>query len=133
MKIQYEVKLIDGTLVDGSLEGEPFEFELGSPNILAELTNVVSEMQVGEAKVLLLPPEKAYGIYDESLVIVLPKTSFPSTFDLKEGQLILYENESSELIKVKVTGFDEENVYLDFNHPLAGKELQFEIKLLEAA
>lgn len=131
VKIQVTTKLIDGTLAEGSVEKEPFEFELGSPNILPELTRVVLEMGVEESKILQLPPEKAYGIYDESLVVVLPKESFPAEYDLKEGKSIFYESEDHELKCVKVKAMDEANVYVDYNHPLAGKELQFEIKLVE--
>lgn len=132
VKINCTAKLLDGTVIDSPL-AQPFEFELEGQSILPELSHVVGSMAIGETKVLELPPEKAFGVYDKSLIVVLPKDSLPPNFQVKEGQYVIYENGEHALKRAKVDMIDEENVYFDYNHPLAGKSLKFEITLLEAA
>ena len=131
VNIQYVAKLKDGTVFDSSPEGEYFEFTIGDAGNLPELEETILEMELGETKTLILPPEKAYGKYDEGLVIQFPKESLPENFEIEEGQYILYETDENELKRVKVKDKDEFYLYLDYNHPMAGKTLQYEIKLIE--
>ena len=125
--IQYVAKLEDGTIVEKS---SLFDCFLGAGELLPELEECVTSMQQGETKTLKLPPEKAYGLYDEGLVTAYPKTSLPVAFTVHEGEAILYETDEKELKKVKVKKEDQDFLFLDFNHPLAGKTLLYEITLV---
>lgn len=130
VKIHFTAKLTDGTVVDSSVGGEPFEFEIGDSEILPELSHAVLDMAVGHTKILHLPPEKAFGVYDEALVVEMPRDSLPNEFDVEIGEFVVYENEEHEVKKVKVVNKDDSFLYFDFNHPLAGKAIDYEIKLI---
>lgn len=131
--ISYHAKLNDGTVFDNSLEGEPFQFTYGNQIVLPELEKAVLEMELGETKMIVIPPAKAYGPYNESLVIPIPKHFLPMDFDAKVGQDFVYSTEDNEIIRAKVSLEDDINIYFDHNHPLAGKTLEYEITLLEIA
>lgn len=131
--ISYNAKLNDGTVFDNCPEGEPFRFTYGNQIVTAELEKAIMEMEVGETKTIVLPSANAYGDYDESLVIPIPKRSLPKNFDIKVGQNFVYSTEDNEIIRVKVSLEDDINIYFDHNHPLAGKTLEYEVTLLEIA
>lgn len=128
--IQYVAKLEDGTIVEKS---SLFDCFLGAGELLPELEECLTSMQIGETKTLKLPPEKTYGLYDEELVTAYPKAALPVAFTIQEGQAILYETDEKELKKVKVKKEDREYLFLDFNHPLAGKTLLYEITLVSTS
>jgi peptidylprolyl isomerase len=131
VKIHFVGKLDDGTVFDTTLEEDPFEMIIGDPENLPDLENAIIGMEPGERKTLTLLPENSYGMHDEGLVVSMPKNSVPEDFDLEEGQDFMYETETNEVKHVRVVGKDEENFYFDFNHPLAGKTVHYEILLLE--
>lgn len=125
-----------GSLDDGSLfcdsrkAGEPFEFTVGSQTLLAALEEAVLDMEPGMTRKLRIPADKAYGPYDESLIEAIPKARFPGWERLPLGEYIEVQS-TAGILRVRVASIDEELVRFDHNHELAGKDLTFDIELLE--
>lgn len=133
-----EKVLVDfvGTLDDGSefsnsyLVGEPFEFVVGSHVMLPAFEKAVCDMEVGEEIEIRIPPAEAYGEYDETLVERAPVKMIPNARELPLGKYIVFNTPQGEL-RVKVLGIEGDTVLFDHNHELAGKALNFKVKLVD--
>ena len=126
VSVDYTGTLANGTVFDSSIGRAPLEFVAGAGQMIKGFDEAVIGMVIGEKKTVRLEPEDAYGEYDESMVIDVPKSNVPE--DVEEGD-VLY----SGGMEVVVLDVGSENVTIDFNHKLAGKALTFEIKILEIA
>lgn len=126
VSIQYVGKLEDGTVFDHNQGRDPLEFEAGSPNIIAGMSEAVVGMQVGEEKTVEIPPEQGYGPRNDELVIRVASSQLPD--DAKEGDT-LSDNQPNSMRWV-VTEKTEEETVLDGNHPLAGKTIIFDVTLV---
>jgi FKBP-type peptidyl-prolyl cis-trans isomerase 2 len=87
-------------------------------------------MTVGETKSVTVNPENAYGLMNEEAVATISRTDFPEDFDFIEGGVVQAQNETGSF-RGTINSFTESEVTVDFNHPLAGKDLTFEIELVE--
>ena len=131
VKIHYKGKFDDGSVFDSSEGRDPLEFEIGSGNIITGVEEAVVGMQPEETKEAKIPPEKGYGEYRDDMVIEVEKTQFPEHIDPEPGQQLELQQPDGQKVTVTVTNVGEEKVTLDANHPLAGKDLNFEITLQE--
>ncbi|MCF8028657.1 MAG: peptidylprolyl isomerase [Desulfobacteraceae bacterium] len=131
VKIHYKGKFDDGSVFDSSEGRDPLEFEIGSGNIITGVEEAVVGMQPEETKEATIPPEKGYGEYRDDMVIEVEKTQFPEHIDPEPGQQLELQQPDGQKVTVTVTNVGEEKVTLDANHPLAGKDLNFEITLQE--
>ena len=131
VKVHYIVTLEDGTEVDTSLGGPPMEFVIGDGELLEGLEEAVVGMKPGQTKSTIVSPEKAFGPYYDALVVQLPRERIPSHVDLMVGENLEVTTESDRTIAATIIAVSESMVTLDANHPLAGKELSLEIRLLE--
>lgn len=121
---------IDGKEVDSSKETGPIHFIQGLGNVIPGLENELYDMAVGEEKRLDIKAEEAYGEVDEEAIIELPRSEFPADIALKPGAEIEIESQEGERYVAIILEVTDEKVILDFNHPLAGKDLVFEIKVI---
>lgn len=128
VKILFEVR-IDGELVDGSRSNKPFEFQFGVGQVLAGLEKRIQNMNVGEAANFIVPASEAYGEYDENAIQKMPIEQFAGIEDLKVGMQIQAEDENDQPIQFIVKEIGETEVTIDFNHPLAGKDLEYKVKI----
>jgi peptidylprolyl isomerase len=133
VKIHYSGFLMDGTIFDSSLEGEPFEFTLGDGTVIPGFEDGVVGMEEGEEKTLAIPPARAYGDRDEDLVAVIDRTQLPPEIEPVVGSILQLTAEGGEVSNVIITELTDATITLDGNHPLAGQELIFEVRLLEVA
>jgi FKBP-type peptidyl-prolyl cis-trans isomerase 2 len=131
VKIHYKGKFDDGSVFDSSEGRDPLEFEIGSGNIITGVEEAVVGMQPEETKEAAIPPEKGYGEYRDDMVLEVEKTQFPEHIDPEPGQQLELQQPDGQKVTVTVTNVAEEKVTLDANHPLAGKDLNFEITLQE--
>lgn len=131
VKIHYKGKFDDGSVFDSSEGRDPLEFEIGSGNIITGVEEAVVGMQPEETKEAKIPPEKGYGEYRDDMVIEVEKTQFPEHIDPEPGQQLELQQPDGQKVTVTVTNIGDEKVTLDANHPLAGKDLKFEITLQE--
>jgi peptidylprolyl isomerase len=131
VKVHYRLKLKDGTLVESSPEDSPFAFTIGEEGVAPGLTNLVLEMEEGETREVSIPPQNAYGEYQEGLVTVVDRSQVPSHIEPQIGKTLQIGLSSGRKAMVTVKDLDETTVTLDANHPLAGKDLVFHLTLLE--
>ncbi|HEC91867.1 MAG TPA: peptidylprolyl isomerase [Candidatus Atribacteria bacterium] len=131
VKVHYSGSLKDGTVFDSSLEKEPFEFTLGEDMVIPGFENAIIGMNEGETKTVSIPPEEAYGDYREELVVTVDRSQIPSDIEPRLGMVLQVRSREGTIANVIIRDITENSITLDGNHPLAGKELTFEIKLLE--
>jgi peptidylprolyl isomerase len=131
VKINYTGKLTDGTVFDTSKDREPLQFTIGSKHVIPGFEEGVVGMNVGEKKIINIPCDKAYGEYRKELTQEVERKQMPADLDPKVGQRLQVKQENGQPLVVMITAVTEEKVTIDANHPLAGKNLVFDIELVE--
>lgn len=130
VKIEYTGTLDDGTVFDSNVDqGSLLEFEVGSGQVIKGFDDAILGMQEGEEKQFSIAPTDAYGEHDPTLIQKVPKEVFPPNAELVPGLLFEAGLPTGEKIPAIVTSIEEGIVVVDLNHPLAGKRLNFKIKL----
>jgi peptidylprolyl isomerase len=130
VKIHYTGTLADGSVFDSSAGHEPLEFLIGSGQVIVGFDEAVLGMCVGDSKRVTIPAEKAYGSYDEALVIKALREHIPADLDPQVGQRLEMGGAGGEIVQVRVTDVNPTHVTLDANPPYAGKDLTFQIELV---
>ena len=131
VRINYTGKLTDGTQFDSSVEREPLEFQVGSGQIISGLDREVEGMKVGDKQTVTVPAEEAYGPHDPAKVQQVPRTALPPELELQEGMQLQAQTPQGGQMMLIVTTVGEEEITVDANHPLAGKDLVFEVEMVE--
>jgi FKBP-type peptidyl-prolyl cis-trans isomerase 2 len=131
VKVHYHGRLTSGDTFDSSEGREPLEFEVGGGMVIKGFDDGVTGMAVGEKKTINIPADEAYGPINEEMVIEFPKANFPPDMQLEAGMPLMMSNGQGQNFQVVVIEIKEETVILDANHPLAGKELIFDLELVE--
>lgn len=131
VNVHYTGTFDDGTKFDSSHDrGETLTFQVGSGQVVPGFDSALLEMTVGETKTVHLKAEEAYGNPVPEAVQEVPLTSFPSEMELTEGVTIVGTNELGQQMMGRVANLTDSTATIDFNHPLAGKNLNFEIELV---
>jgi len=133
VKVHYEGTLEDGVVFDSSEGREPLEVMLGEKQVIPGFENAVVGMEPDESKTINIPMDEAYGPHREEMVLEVPHSQFPEDMNPEVGHQLQMRRPDGQTMIVAVTGVSEANVTLDANHPLAGKDLTFNIKLVEIA
>lgn len=133
VKVHYTGTLKDGTQFDSSRGQEPLEFTLGQNQMIGGFEEAVVGMSQGENKTVTIPSSEAYGERNESMVQQVPRSAIPSEIELAPGLMLQAQGPDGETLRFTVANFDEETVTVDGNHPLAGRDLVFELELVEIA
>jgi len=131
VKVHYTGSLIDGTEFDTSKNREPMEFKIGAEQVVPGFEQIVIGMQPGETKASTVACDDAYGPRDDKRVLDVDRKSLPPDVEIEVGQVLEMCHEDGARIPVMVADVGDDKVTLDANHPLAGKDLTFEIELLE--
>ena len=131
VKVHYTGTLEDGTVFDSSLDSEPLEFTLGAGEMIPGFEEAVKGMQVGQSKTVTIPADKAYGPHHEDIIFLVEREQLPENLNPEVGQRLQMLQTGGPTIPVIVTEVFETAIVVDANHPLAGKDLTFEIQLLE--
>jgi len=136
VKVDYTGTLEDGTVFDSSTHGDhshPLEFEAGSGQLIKGFDDAVMGMEVGDEKEIKLNPEDAYGMPNDQMVQKVPKDKLPPGQEVKVDMILALGTPDGKQIPARVTEVGETELTLDLNHPLAGKVLNFKIKIVEIA
>lgn len=133
VKVHYTGKLDDGTVFDSSAGRDPLEFTVGAGQMIAGFDAGVNGMNVGETKTVTIPSDDAYGQHRAEMVLTVGRDEMPPDMEVNPGDQLQMRHESGQVVVVTVTDVSDTNVTLDGNHPLAGKDLTFDIELVEVA
>ncbi|MEE4238162.1 MAG: peptidylprolyl isomerase [Anderseniella sp.] len=130
VRIHYTGTLNDGTQFDSSAGRDPLQFEVGSGQIIPGLDREIPGMTVGDKKTVNIPAAEAYGEVNPQMQQSIPRAQIPAEIPLEIGARLQMQTPEGQVIPVTVAAVDEQAVTLDANHPLAGKDLTFDIELV---
>ncbi|SMC96979.1 FKBP-type peptidyl-prolyl cis-trans isomerase [Primorskyibacter flagellatus] len=133
VRIHYTGTLADGSTFDSSAGRDPLEFTVGSGQIIPGLDKAMPGMTVGDSKKIDVVADEAYGQPDPAARQAVPRTEIPDDVPLDLGTQLQVQTPDGQTMAVTVAEVTEEQVTLDANHPLAGKDLTFDIELVEIA
>ncbi|WP_309888610.1 peptidylprolyl isomerase [Archangium sp.] len=131
VSIEYKLHLGDGNLIDESDPGDPLVYLHGYEEIVPGLENALAGKKAGDSLKVQVKPEDGYGEYDPDGVEEVPREEFPPDMELEEGGVVTATDEDDEEVEFLVKKLNEKTVVVDFNHPLAGKTLHFEVSVRE--
>jgi peptidylprolyl isomerase len=131
VKVHYTGTLGDGTVFDTSVEREPLEFTMGEGKVIPGFEEAVKGMKVGQSKTVTIQANDAYGPRRDDLIIGIERTQLPANLNPEVGQRLQMQQANGRQSIVTVTDVSEKTITLDTNHPLAGEDLTFELKLVE--
>lgn len=120
---------VDGRVADSSDGGEPLQFIQGMGHIIPGLEHALYDMEVGQSKNITVAPKDGYGEANEAAFMEVPREAFPPGVPLEKGTELELRDQSGHPAYARVDSVSEKSVRLNMNHPLAGKELNFEIKI----
>lgn len=122
---------VDGEMMDTSVGHQPLEFLQGAGNIIPGLEQELYGMGIGESKKVVVQPEDGYGIVDPEAFVEVAREQFPANIPLEAGvELQVTDEQTGHPLRARITKVNDASVWLDFNHPLAGKELHFDVKVV---
>ncbi|MFH1590186.1 MAG: peptidylprolyl isomerase [archaeon] len=131
VKIEYKGTFDDGTVFDDSAKhGKPLEFEIGAKQVIPGFEKSVIGMKKGEEKEFKLSPEEAYGTPNPDLVKAIPKDKLPKEPEPQVGMVLVMRSPEGQEIPARIARVSKDTVSIDLNHPLAGRNLNFKIKIV---
>ena len=134
VELHFSLKLADtGELVDSTFKKKPAELVIGDGNLPAAFEAVIHGMKAGERKIERIEPKDGFGQHNPSNVQKISKDQFDPSVELSEGLVVSFQDKAKSELPGVVAAIDDKMVTVDFNHPLAGRELEFEVEILSVA
>lgn len=133
VRIHYTGTLSDGTQFDSSNGRDPLEFELGAGQVIPGLEREIVGMAVGDTKSVSIVADEAYGPHRPEGVQEIERSEIPDSIQLEVGIELQASNQEGHSMRLRVVSLSDDKVTLDGNHPLAGKDLTFDVELVEIA
>ncbi len=130
VSIEYTLKLEDNTMLDTNVGSEPLTYIHGSRQIVPGLEKAMEGMKIGDSKQVTLSPEEGYGSVNQNAFIEISKEQIPQDA-MKVGVMLKGQDTNGQIVYARVAEIKEKTVVLDHNHPLAGKTLNFDVKVLD--
>ena len=133
VKVEYEGKFDNGEIFDSSKHGEhshPLEFVVGKGQVISGFEEAVIGLKKGDEKEIKLESEEAYGNYDSTLKREIPKDVIPEGQEIKEGTIIVMQTPEGYKLPARIVSISDDSFTIDLNHPLAGKKLIFNIRVI---
>lgn len=131
VQVHYTGRLNDGTVFDSSEQRDPLQFELGARQMIPGFEKAVFGMAVGDKKTVEIPAGEAYGESSPEMIIHFPRTEVPQDMSPFPGMELMLTTQQGQQVPAKVIEVTDEEIVLDANHPLAGKDLIFDITLVQ--
>ena len=131
VKVHYTGTFDDGQVFDSSREAQPLEFELGAVQVIPGFDQAITGMEVGESKQVRIPEAEAYGPYNPEMVFTTDQSQFAEGVTPQVGQQFQAETPDGQPMFLVVKEVSEEGIVMDANHPMAGKDLNFDLELVE--
>jgi FKBP-type peptidyl-prolyl cis-trans isomerase 2 len=133
VRVHYTGTLTDGTEFDSSRGRDPLEFQLGEGSVIPGFEKAVLGMSPGDTKTVTLPADAAYGARDDHLKQDVPRSAIPDEIELEKGMMLHARSPEGQNLSLTVLSFDDDKVTIDGNHPLAGRDLTFNLELVAIA
>lgn len=131
--MHFALKLEDGQVVDSTFERTPAKFAMGDGNLLPGFEEYLGGLATGDHKVFAIPPEKAFGQPNPQNMQEMKRNAFPVDMPVAPGLMVSFADAQGAELPGVITAVEGDWVTVDFNHPLAGKTLQFEVQILEVS
>jgi FKBP-type peptidyl-prolyl cis-trans isomerase SlyD len=131
VSLQYKLRLDDGTLAEESEPDDPLMYLHGYDNIIPGLERALEGMRVGESRTVIVEPLDGYGEYDPDDVGRLSRSDLPPGFVAEVGMILPVVDEMGHEGEVEVVEIEDDSIVVDFNHPMAGERLEFEVEITE--
>jgi FKBP-type peptidyl-prolyl cis-trans isomerase 2 len=133
VKVHFKCKTDDGQIFSSKDNNKPLSFKVGEGRLLKDIESGVVGMKVNEKKTININHEQAYGVVNEELIKEIDRNLLPKDIEPKVGLELFAKEPDGKEIKVRIIKVMENSIIIDANHPLAGKDLEFEIELIEIA
>ena len=130
VRVHYKAKTEETTIFDSSSQEEPLVFKIGDGQIIPVFEKALIGMKAGDEKTINLQPEEAFGPYVDELVTTIDKNQLPPNIEIEKDQQLQIQQPDGQVLLVKVVDITDNNVTFDANHPLAGKNITFDIHLI---
>jgi FKBP-type peptidyl-prolyl cis-trans isomerase 2 len=131
VRVHYTGKLDDGTVFDSSKEREPLEFTIGQQGIIPGFQKIVEGMTPGETKTEVVISDDAYGPRQDQMIMEVTRDQLPEDLSPEAGQYLQLVRPDGQTMAVQVADVSDDSIKLDANHPLSGRDLSFEVDLIE--
>ncbi len=129
--LHYQLGFTDGSLLEDTFDQEPMTVRLGSGELAEGLELSLMDLAEGAEQTLDIGPDLAFGYPDQAMIQTLKRNEFAEDFELEAGLIIEFSTPSGETLPGTILEFDDEQVKVDFNHPLAGHVTRYRVKILE--
>lgn len=129
--MHFKLTLEDGTLVDQTTDQEPLSFNMDDGEIIEGLKHALLDLKTGDEQTLKIPPESGFGFRDPEAIHSIPLSDFPDDIEPKPGRIIGFNLPDGEEVAGAVLSISGDQVEVDFNHPCAGHEVTFSVRILD--
>lgn len=131
VQVHYKGSLDDGTVFDSSEGNDPIEFTIGAGEVVPGFESAVTGMSAGDKKTTKIAADQAYGEHNDDLLFTVSRNDIPPGMEVEVGDMLQVGLPNGENVAVQVAAMDDRSLTLDANHPLAGKDLTFELELVK--
>lgn len=127
--LHFALKLDSGDVVDSTFEKEPATFTVGDGSLLPGFEQALFGFKAGDKRTVVIPPERGFGRGNDANVQTMPRSNFEG-MELEEGVLVIFQDARKNEMPGVVKSFDDNEVVINFNHPLAGRDITFEVEII---
>lgn len=131
VKMHYVLRLDDGTVAEDSHTHGPVEFDMGDGSLIPGLERALFGLKTGDRQTLRISPREGYGARNPEHVHTMPRSAFPTDFPVEPGLVIGFDLPDGEHAPGTILSVEGDQVRVDFNHPLAGREIVFDVEVLD--
>jgi len=129
--MHFTLALEDGTVADASVDGEPMNFTMGDGTMIEGLEMVLYGLKAGDKQSLSIEPRDTFGFADDENIHTIARTEFSDDLNIEEGMIIGFSTPSGDEIPGAIMEIKDDEVKVDFNHPLAGHEVVFSVEIVD--
>lgn len=129
--LHFSLRLKDGEVIDSNFEKDPATFVVGDGNLLPGFEKAMFGLLEGDRKTLVIKPEQGFGQHNPQNMQEFSRSEFPADIELKKGLVLSFSDAQKTELPGVVSEFDENLVVIDFNHPLAGRDIEFSVAILK--
>jgi FKBP-type peptidyl-prolyl cis-trans isomerase 2 len=130
IKVNYTLT-VDGNVIDSSTKGSPLEFKVGSKQVISGFESAVIGMKMGDKKSFQVAPDKGYGLENPSAIQRVTRNRLPADQDPQVGMTLYAKTPTGQTLPGRITEIQDDTIVVNFNHPFAGKTLNFDVEIIE--